>query len=71
VRAATKARPRFAEHKAVFIALKLVSCGHCAQGILKEPNANAERKKMPKRFSGKTGILFLPEYQELADKSVR
>jgi hypothetical protein len=31
----------------------------------------AARKKLPKRFSGKTGVLFLPEYQELADKSVR
>jgi len=33
--------------------------------------AVAERKKMPKRFSGKTGVIFLPEYQELADKPIR
>jgi len=26
---------------------------------------------MAKRFSGKTGVIFLPEYQELADKPIR
>lgn len=25
----------------------------------------AARKKLPKRFSGKTGFLFLPEYQDI------